>query len=200
MRLYQPRLELLLTRRLNQTGMTLLFNLSVLLLGSLSLVYAIPRLSFPVNEQIPPLAVVAQPFSFTFSPSTFSYDTPTISYSISDNTPSWLCFDASTRTFSGTPQSGDVGNFSFTLNASDITGSATGNVTFLVAPEDGVIVGRDVTSQLEGFGGVDGHGGIVLNNEKGFTWQFSQDTFKTSGNPVETYYAVSMGTSIALLR
>ena len=177
-----------------------LLNLCPLLLGSLSLVHATPQLSFPVNAQIPPLAVVAQHFSFTFSPSTFSYDTPTISYSISNNTPTWLSFDASTRTFSGTPQSGDVGNFSFTLNADDTTGSATGEVTFVVVQEDGVTVGRDVESQLEGFGGVDGNGGIVLNNEKGFTWQFAQDTFKTSGNPLQTYYAVSIGMFIALLR
>ena len=179
--------------------MAFLLNLLPLFLGSLSLVHAIPQLSFPVKAQVPPLAVVAQPFSFTFSPSTFSYDMTTITYSISNNTPSWLSFDASTRTFSGTPQSGDVGNFSFTLNANDATGSATGKVTFLVVREDGVTVGRDVESQLDGFGGVDGNGGIVLNNEKGFTWQFAQDTFKTSDNQVPTYYAVSAGTFIALL-
>ena len=84
-------------------------------------------------------------------------------------------------------------------NAHDTTGSATGDVAFLVVQEDGVTVGRDVESQLRGFGGVDGSGGIVLNNEKGFTWQFAQDTFKTSGNQVQTYYAVSAGTFIALL-
>src|SRR5205823_8033936 len=51
--------------------------------------------------------------------STFSYDSPSISYSISNDTPSWLSFDASTRTFSGTPASSDVGNFTFTLSARD---------------------------------------------------------------------------------
>ena len=93
-----------------------------------------------------------------------------------------------------------MGNFSFTLNANDTTGSAAAEVTFLVVPEDGVTVGRDVESQLQGFGGVDGNGGIVLSNEKGFTWQFAQDTFNTSGSEVQTYYAVSTGTFIALLR
>jgi axial budding pattern protein 2 len=180
--------------------MDFLLNLSSFLLGLLPLVHAIPQLSFPVNAQIPPLAVVAQPFSFTFSPSTFSYDSPTVSYSISNDTPSWLSFDASTRTFSGTPQSEDVGNFTLTLNASDTTGSATGDVTFLVVQEDGVIVGRDVESQLQGLGGVDGNGGIVLSNEKGFTWKFAQDTFKTSDSTVQTYYAVSTGTFIVLFR
>ena len=176
--------------------MPFFLNFSPLLFGTLSLVHAIPQLSFPVNAQIPPLAVVAQPFSFTFSPSTFTYDSPSISYSILNNTPSWVSFDASSRTFSGTPRSGDVGNFTFTLNANDTTGSAKGDVTFLVVADDGVTVGRDVKSQLEGFGGVDGQGGIVLNNEKGFSWQFSQDTFKTDSNRIQTYYAVSAGTVV----
>src|SRR5271156_3638912 len=124
------------------------------------LVHAIPQLSFPVNAQVPPLAVAAQPFSFTFSPSTFSYDTPSISYSITNSTPSWLTFDPSTRTFGGIPQSSDVGTFSFSLTANDTTGSAVGDVTFIVVQDDGVTTGRDVESQLEGFGGVDGSGGI----------------------------------------
>src|ERR1700731_2248279 len=109
-----------------------------LLLGSIFLVQAIPQLSFPVNAQVPPLAVVSQPFSFTFSPSTFSYDSPSITYSISNDTPSWLTFDNSTRTFSGTPASSDVGNFTFTLSAKDDVGSAAGAVTFLVVQDDGI--------------------------------------------------------------
>jgi hypothetical protein len=65
--------------------------------------------------------------------------------------------------------------------------------------DDGVSTGRDVASQLEGFGGVDGNDGIVLNNQKPFTWQFSQDTFKTTNTPVSTYYAVSTGISVFLV-
>jgi|SRR5579862_582701 len=177
--------------------MTFFLAAATSLLGSISLVHAIPQLSFPVNAQVPPLAVVSQPFSFTFSPSTFSYDSPSISYSISNNTPSWLGFDASSRTFSGTPSSGDVGNFTFTLSANDSAGTASGAVTFLVVDADGVTDGRDVASQLVGFGGVDGNGGIVLSNQKAFTWQFAADTFKTSNVPVSTYYAVSTGHSVS---
>ena len=179
--------------------MSLLYILSPFLLGLTTLVEAIPQLSFPVNAQVPPLAVVSQPFSFTFSPSTFSYDTPSISYSISNNTPSWLGFNASTRTFSGTPASSDVGNFSFTLTANDTAGTAVGDVMFLVVQDDGVSVGLDVDSQLVGFGGVDGNGGIVLDNQKAFTWQFSADTFKTSNSPITTYYAVSTGILASLI-
>jgi axial budding pattern protein 2 len=177
--------------------MTFLFTLSLSILGVVPLLSsAIPQLSFPVNAQVPPLAVASQPFSFTFSPSTFSYDTPSVTYSISNNTPSWMSFDASTRTFSGTPASGDVGTVQFTLNANDDTGAAAGAVEFLVVQDDGVTTGTDVASQLTGFGSVDGNGGIVLNNQRSFDWQFAQDTFKTSNTPIQTYYAVSTGTSL----
>lgn len=158
------------------------------------LVQAIPRLAFPVNAQIPPLAVVGEQFSFTLSPSTFSHDTPSISYFVFDDIPSWISFDGSLGTFSGTPGTGDVGNFTFTLTANDSTGSAIDNVTFLVVQDDGVTIGQDLISQLDRLGGVDGNGGIVLDNEIPFVWQFAQDTFKTSNHSILTYYAVSTGT------
>jgi len=79
------------------------------------------------------------------------------------------------------------------LSANDSTGTASGAVTFLVVQEDGVTVGETVATQLETFGGVDGNDGIVLNDQKVFTWQFAQDTFKTSNIPIATYYAVSTG-------
>jgi hypothetical protein len=88
-----------------------------------------------------------------------------------------------------------VGNVDFTLTASDDTGSAAGNVEFLVVQDDGVTVGQDVVTQLIGFGAVDGNGGVVLNNQRAFTWTFAQDIFKTSNTPITTYYAVSTGIS-----
>jgi hypothetical protein len=104
-----------------------------------------------------------------------------------------MLFDASTRTFSGTPASGDVGTVQFTLNANDDTGAAAGAVEFLVVQDDGVTTGTDIATQLSGFGPVDGNGGIVLNVQSSFDWQFAQDTFKTSNTPIQTYYAVSTG-------
>jgi axial budding pattern protein 2 len=175
--------------------MTFISLLFASLLGLSLPVQSIPQLSFPINAQIPPLAVVSQPFTFTFSPSTFSYDSPSVSYSVSNNTPSWLAFDAFTRTFSGTPAVADVGNFSFTLSASDEDGTAAGDVTFIVVQEDGISVGRDVATQLISFGGVDGNGGIVLSAQEPFSWTFAEDTFTSSDTPVETYYAVSTGTN-----
>ena len=107
--------------------------------------------------------------------------------------PSWLEFDPSTRTFSGTPSSTDIGTFTLELNAHDNDGTAAGNLTLLVVEDDGISVGLNVTTQLESFGGVDGTGGIVLTSLKPFTWKFAEDTFTSSKLPVEHYYAVSTG-------
>jgi hypothetical protein len=63
-----------------------------------------------------------------------------------------------------------------------------------VVEDDGISMGRDVATQLQTFGGVDGNGGIVLEAQQPFTWKFAQDTFKSSKMLVQTYYAVSAGT------
>lgn len=39
--------------------------------------------------------------------------------------PAWLSFDAATRTFSGTPENGDVGSLSVTVTATDLAGTST---------------------------------------------------------------------------
>lgn len=83
------------------------------------------------------------------------------------------------------------------MSANDTAGTASGEVTFLVVQNDGVTIGRDIASQLVGFGGVDGNGGIVLSSQEAFTWEFAQDTFKTTNTPVSTYYAVSTGISFS---
>lgn len=62
--------------------------------------------------------------------------------------PSWLQFDAATRTFSGTPVNGDVGSVSVRLTATDLAG-AQASQTFAIevanvndAPEVGVLLGN----------------------------------------------------------
>jgi hypothetical protein len=66
--------------------------------------------------------------------SAFSYTVPsnafndvdvgdTLTYSVTSALPGWLSFDATTRTFSGTPAVGDVGNLDVTLRATDSAGA-----------------------------------------------------------------------------
>ena len=79
-------------------------------------------------------ATVGTAFSYTFPTSTFSDDDGdglTYTAAKSDDTalPTWLSFDAVTRTFSGTPQSGDTGTLSVKVTADDRNGG-TASDTF----------------------------------------------------------------------
>jgi Ca2+-binding RTX toxin-like protein len=76
-------------------------------------------------------------FSYTLAPDTFTDvdagDSLTLTATLADGTalPSWLSFDAATRTFSGTPANADVGNLSIKVTASDSAG-ATAETSFAV--------------------------------------------------------------------
>ena len=76
-----------------------------------------------------------QAFSFTFAASTFGdIDSgDSVSYSATlangDDLPSWLSFNAGTRTFSGTPDNGNVGTVSVKVIATD-SSEATASDTF----------------------------------------------------------------------
>src|SRR5437868_441131 len=72
-----------------------------------SVVAALPSIDFPLNSQVPTIARVSQPFSYTYPKSTFSSTLP-ITYTLS-NGPKWLSLDSATRTLSGTPSKEEVG-------------------------------------------------------------------------------------------
>ena len=75
-------------------------------------------------------------FSFTLPANTFADadipigDSLSYSASLSDGSalPSWLAFDANTRTFSGTPANGDVGTFAVRVTATDEAGLSASEV------------------------------------------------------------------------
>ncbi|MGL4666965.1 MAG: calcium-binding protein, partial [Saezia sp.] len=72
--------------------------------------------------------------------------------------PSWLTFDAATRTLSGTPTSGDVGSFNFKITATDLYGLSTSqNVLFEVtaAVTNQNITGTNGNDTLQGGAGND---------------------------------------------
>lgn len=94
------------------------------------------------------------PFAFTVPQDAFrdvdAGDALTLSATQADGSalPSWLQFDAATRTFSGTPANGDVGSVSVRLTATDLAG-AQASQTFAIevanvndAPEVGVLLGN----------------------------------------------------------
>ena len=151
-----------------------------------------PQLAFPINSQVPPVARLGEPFSFTFSPSTFAYDTPSLNYT-ADGLPSWLGFDAPTRTFSGTAPTSASLVLDFNLTASDSTGSVTNYVTFLVAPEPAPEIAYPIAQQLANQGPVDGSGGYIITPGQGFNITLRNDTFRDLQRPINGYYAVSTG-------
>ena len=94
------------------------------------------------------------PFAFTVPQDAFrdvdAGDALTLSATQADGSalPTWLQFDAATRTFSGTPANGDVGSVSVRLTATDLAG-AQASQTFAIevanvndAPEVGVLLGN----------------------------------------------------------
>ena len=101
----------------------------VVLLYFLALLTAIIPVSSSVvvvqrlNNQLPLIARVNQPFSWAFSPLTFSSSDGALAYTTS-SLPAWLSFDASTQTFHGTPSSSDEGNPEITVTA-HASGSST---------------------------------------------------------------------------
>lgn len=74
-------------------------------------------------------ASVGVPFTFTFAPDTFTDPNGgALTYSAAltngNPLPAWLGFNAGTRTFSGTPAAGDVGNLDIRVTATDPQGGA----------------------------------------------------------------------------
>ena len=86
-------------------------------------------------------------------------DTLSYSASLADGSalPSWLAFDAATRTFSGTPVNADVGSLELRVTATDLAGArASQNVGLAVintndAPQAGALIGSVRTLEDNGF-------------------------------------------------
>ena len=93
-----------------------------------------PTVGNAISDQT---ATAGTAFSYTFPDNTFSDadgDTLTYTATRSDNSalPSWLSFTPGTRTFSGTPQSANVGTLSVKVTADDGTGGTVSD-TFDIA-------------------------------------------------------------------
>ncbi|MDE2271806.1 MAG: putative Ig domain-containing protein [Xanthomonadaceae bacterium] len=94
------------------------------------------------------------PFSFAVPQDAFrdidAGDVLTLSATLADGwaLPTWLGFDAATRTFSGTPANGDVGSVSVRLTATDVAGAqssqtfAIGVINVNDAPEVGTALAK----------------------------------------------------------
>lgn len=161
--------------------------LVLLLVFSVS-VHAIPSINLPINSQVPPVARPRTEYHFIFSNSTFSWAGTSIDYSLTES-PQWLQLDSSSRVFSGTPGSADVGSFTVGLVATDETGSSSMSVTFVVSTDHGPGLGTSVAEQLPAFGHVPTPDSLSLVPSSALALSFSPSTF-TNTNANTVYYAI----------
>jgi Putative Ig domain/RTX calcium-binding nonapeptide repeat (4 copies) len=126
-----------------------------------------PVVSVPLLDQA---AIATNLFQYTIAANTFTdpdAEPLTLSAALSSGNPlpAWLSFDAATRIFSGTPDSGDVGTLSINLTAADgFGGSVVDTFVVTIAPAPILpISGTDASETLVGtvngdrLFGLDGH-------------------------------------------
>ncbi|MCT7967673.1 DUF4347 domain-containing protein [Laspinema sp. D1] len=135
------------------------------------------------TEIAPGTATATQPFSFQFPATTFTdADGDTLTYSATldnDNPlPSWLSFNPTTRTFSGTPTASHFGSFNIKVTASD--GTATVSDIFALAVSDVPNTAPVVNEAIAD---------VTANVSAPFNFVIPGNTFSdTDGNPL-TYSA-----------
>lgn len=153
-----------------------------------ALITAAPTITFPINSQVPPVARVALPFTFTFSASTFSGTSP-LNYKLS-NAPSWLSLDGSTRTLSGIAPE-DAANTApiIQITASDNTGAVAMNTTLVVSGNPAPTILIPLEKQLVALGTYSPPSSILYYPSTSFNFSFNPGTFSSSAL---NYYAVTV--------
>ncbi|HSX51193.1 MAG TPA: putative Ig domain-containing protein [Cellvibrio sp.] len=144
-----------------------------------------PTVANPIPDQN---ATEDLPFSFQFASNTFNdIDASTTLVYSTSALPSWLSFNAATRTFSGTPLNAHVGPVSITVTASDGALSVSDTFVITVAnTNDAPVVANLIPNQN-------------ATEDSPFSFQFASNTFMDPdpGVPNLTYTA-TLGNNSAL--
>jgi len=160
--------------------------LHIALLPSIMAAYV--QLNYPINQQLPPVAYVNTPHQFRFAPTTFQSDSQTVQYSLV-NSPSWLSIDSTSRTLSGTPRAGNVGEISISVAAAGAAGAvATMDSKLLVTIDEELDTKVNITQVLTKAGPLSGPTSVSIGSSKPFDISFPVDTFISNGKPL-TYAA-----------
>lgn len=149
---------------------------------------------WPMNEQLPNVALVGLSYLFTLAQGTYgSSSNGAVAYEAS-GLPSWLQFDGSSRTFSGTPSSSDIGTFQITLQGTDSNDKLTlsNSYLMLVASSQPIkLSSPDVMfTTIAKYGQTNGEDGLVVRPGQQFSIQFSKNTFNPA-EAVKAYYGRS---------
>ena len=108
----------------------LLYFLAALLTAVLPVTSSVAVVQ-PLDNQLPLIARVNQPYSWAFSPLTFNSSDGGLAYTTS-SLPAWLSFDASSQTFHGTPSPADEGSPEITVTAHSSDSSTSSKFTLCV--------------------------------------------------------------------
>ncbi|KAI3405495.2 AXL2 [Candida oxycetoniae] len=155
-------------------------------------------MGFPFNEQLPNIARTNQAYSFTIANTTYKSNSQgEITYQAT-NLPAWLTFDSGSRTFLGTPQEVDVGEFTITLTGTDESDQSqmTNDYTMLVSNDPGIEISSPnvMFNEIASMGRTDGNNGLVVKPGDVLNLKFTKDVFtlKSGSNlPIIAYYGRS---------
>jgi hypothetical protein len=153
------------------------------------LVAAVLQVGYPLNLQLPPIALVDAPYQYQFPSTTFQTDSNNVEYSLVGG-PSWLSLDSKSRTLSGTPHSADVGEVNFKIVAAGFAGAVVNMDSRLLVSKDSVVKGQgNVTQVLSNAGPVSGPYTLSLGPAKPINISFPSDSFGSNATPL-SYYAL----------
>jgi hypothetical protein len=114
------------------------------------------QVSIPIQSQLPPVARVGQPYSWSFSSSTFNQSVirkgaasnSSFNY-VATGLPSWVHFNPSSRSFSGTPQIKDIGTTKpITIKGTAGSSSATDNFQISITSNPPPTINVTLASQI----------------------------------------------------
>jgi hypothetical protein len=152
-----------------------------------TLTAALLSVNYPLNLQLPPVALVDKPYQYQFAPTTFQFDSDTVQYSLV-GAPSWLSLDGN-RTLSGTPRTSDLGEANFKIAAASLGGAVVNmDSKLLVSNHNGPDVKGNVTQALANAGQLTGPHAVSIGPSKPIDITFPSDMFDVNGKSL-TYYA-----------
>jgi len=150
---------------------------------------AVPQVSFPVSNQLPPVARVSQSIAFQFAENTFTSSSNITGYEIL-KAPPWLTLNGGNRSLRGSPNTNDIGLNNFALQATDVSGSNFIGCSFIVSANAPPTIKVDLASQLKGYGKLSDPTTILIYPGDSFSIPFSKDTFKKGDLPIVAVYAL----------
>ncbi|KAL1743239.1 hypothetical protein HDZ31DRAFT_74997 [Schizophyllum fasciatum] len=119
--------------------------LSLVLVAALTV--SAVEVAYPLDDQLPTIARINEKYGWTFSSATFGGSDGDVKYTATD-LPDWLAFDASTRSFSGSPSQNNEGNARVTVTAQDDSSSAASSFTICVTSYPAPTLHIPITDQF----------------------------------------------------